>query len=120
MDIGNEVYTRVAFGRQLLWIEIWHEYLLLTVHEIIGAECNTFAYEIKFLLNTAGKITRFMIKNDRDVQFSLGGSVRILKVYVIVQPCQQACQLSRPDPKAEHVTNATCPWVGLNFLDHLP
>ena len=29
-------------------------------------------------------------------------------------------KMSRPDPKVEHVEIIACPWVGLDFLEHLP
>ena len=60
--------------------------------EIVGVECNSFVYEIKSLLNTAGKITRFKIKNNRDAQFALGGADGIPEVYVIVKPYQKSSQ----------------------------
>ena len=69
-----------------------NEDLLSTVHEIVGADHNSFVYEMKSLLNTSGKIVRFKIKNDRDVQFALGGADGISEVNVTVQPCQQSSQ----------------------------
>ena len=67
-----------------------YEDLLSTVHEIVGATHNSFVYEMKSLLNTAEKIDKFKIKNDRDVQFVLGGIDGIPEVYVTIQPCQQS------------------------------
>ena len=54
--------------------------LLSTVHEIVCAYHNRFVYEIKILLNKAGKIAGFKIKNDIDVQFVLGEEIVISEV----------------------------------------
>ena len=42
------------------------------VHEIICAGLYSCVYELNTLLITNGKIARFKIKNDRDVQYMLG------------------------------------------------
>ena len=47
------------------------------------------------MLNTADKIVRFKIKNDRDVQYVLGEVVGILEVYVIVQHSQQPSNINQ-------------------------
>ena len=58
------------------------------MHEIVGADRNSFVYKIKSLLNTSEKIVKFKIKNDIDVQFALKGVVGIQEVYVTIKPCQ--------------------------------
>ena len=55
------------------------------VHEIVCFDLNSCVYELRSLLNTNSKMTRFKIKNDRDVQYVLGERDDILKIYVIVQ-----------------------------------
>ena len=62
-----------------------YEALLVMVHKIVCVDLNSCVYEIKSMLNTNGKIAKFKIKNDKDVQYVLGEVVGILKVYVIVQ-----------------------------------
>ena len=61
-----------------------YEDLLSRVYEILCVDLNSCVYEMKSLLNTASKIARFQIKNDRDVQFMLGETIGIPKVYVTV------------------------------------
>ena len=58
------------------------------VYEIVCTDLNSFVYEIRSLLNTNGKIARFKIKNDRNVQYMLGEESEISKVYVIIQHSQ--------------------------------
>ena len=58
------------------------------VHEIVCADPNKYVYELKSLLNINGKIAKFKIKNDKDVQYVLGKGNRILKVYVTDQHFQ--------------------------------
>ena len=54
------------------------------MHEIVGADRNSFVYKMKSLLNIVEKIARFKIKNDRDVQYAFGRANGIPEVYVIV------------------------------------
>ena len=49
-----------------------YEILLVMMHEIVCADPNKYVYELKFLLNTNDKITRFKIKNNMDVKYMLG------------------------------------------------
>ena len=46
-----------------------YEDLFSRVHGMVEADCNSFVYEIRALLNTYGKTVKLQIKNDRDVQF---------------------------------------------------
>ena len=69
-----------------------YEDLLSTMHEIVGTDCNSSVYEMKSVLNTARKIARFKMKNDRGIQFALWGVDGKSKANVIVQPCQQPSQ----------------------------
>ena len=57
-----------------------YEDLLSRVHEIVCADLNNCVYEIKSLLNIAGKIVRFKIKNYKDAQFVLGEAIGIPKI----------------------------------------
>ena len=41
------------------------------VHGMVEADCNSFVYEIRSLLNAYGKTVKLQIKNDRDVQFAI-------------------------------------------------
>ena len=63
--------------------------LFVIVHEIVYVDLNNCVYEIRTLFNTNGKIVRFKIKNDRDVQYVWRVRERIPKVYIIVQHSQQ-------------------------------
>ena len=67
-----------------------YEDLLSAVHEMVEADRNSFVYEMRSLLNTFGKIIKFKIKNDRDVQFAIEKTNGILKVYVTVKSSQQS------------------------------
>ena len=63
-----------------------YEDLLSTVHETVDANCNSFVYEMRSLLNAFGKTVKFKIKNDKDVQFTIEKANGILEVYVTVKP----------------------------------
>ena len=69
-----------------------YEDLFSRVHGMVEADCNSFVYEMKSLLNACGKIFKFQIKNDRDVQFAIEKSNGILQVYATVKPSQQPSQ----------------------------
>ena len=61
---------------------------LVMVHKIVGAVPNKTVYEFKSLLNTNGKMIRFKIKNNENVQYVLGERNGILEIYVAVQHSQ--------------------------------
>ena len=44
-----------------------HKDLLSMPHEMIEADCNSFVYEMRSLLNVFKKSIKFKIKNDKDV-----------------------------------------------------
>ena len=61
--------------------------LLLTVHEIVESDRNSFVYEMRSLLNASKNIVKFKIKNNRDVQFAIEEANDIPKVYVTIKSC---------------------------------
>ena len=63
-----------------------YEDLFSRVHGMVEADCNSFVYEIKSLLNACGRTVKLQIKNDRDVQFTIEKANGILQVYVTVKP----------------------------------
>ena len=69
-----------------------YEDLFSRVHGMVEADCNSFVYEIRSLLNACGKTVKLQIKNDRDVQFTIEKANGILQIYVIVKPSQQPSQ----------------------------
>ena len=83
-NIYNNSYPEMIFMPR----NLTYETLLVIVHEIVCVYLNSCAYELRFRLNTNGKIARFRIKNDKDVQYVLGKGNRILKVYVTDQHFQ--------------------------------
>ena len=46
-----------------------YEYFVFLEHKIVRADPNCFVYDIRSLYNTHGKIVRFKIENDKDLQF---------------------------------------------------
>ena len=44
-----------------------YEDFVVTVHEMVEADRNSFVYEMRSLLNAFKKSVKFKIKNDRDV-----------------------------------------------------
>ena len=50
-----------------LCLEIWHEALLVMVYEIVCGDVTSCFYELRTLFNSNGKMTRFKIKNNKDV-----------------------------------------------------
>ena len=81
-SIYKDSYLEMVFVHKNLTYEV----LLVMLHKIVCTDLNSCIYEIKSLLNTNGKIARFKIKNDRDVQFVLGWAVDQPKVYIRVLP----------------------------------
>ena len=69
-----------------------YEDLFLRVHGMVEADCNSFVYEIRSLLNAYGKTIKLQLKNDRDVQFAIEKANGILQVYMTVKPSQQSSQ----------------------------
>ena len=69
-----------------------YEDLFSRVHGMVEADCNSFVYEIRSLLNACGNTVKLQIKNDRDVQFAIEKANGILQVYVTVKPSQQPSQ----------------------------
>ena len=65
------------------------------VREIVYFDLNSCVYELRYLLNTNGKMARFKIKNDRDVQYVLGEGDDIPKVYVTVQQSQHPSNVNQ-------------------------
>ena len=65
-----------------------YEILLVMVHEIVCAGLNNCVHELKILFITNGKMARFKIKNDKDLQYMLGEKDGIPKVYITVQRSQ--------------------------------
>ena len=66
--------------------------LLSIVHEMVEVDCNSFVYEMRFLLNASEKTVKFKIKNGRNVQFAIEKANGILKVYVTIKPSQQSSE----------------------------
>ena len=75
-----------------------YEDLFSRVHGMVEADCNSFVYEIRSLLNTCRKTIKLQIKNDKDVQFVIEKANGILQVYVTVKPSQQPSQQSSQQP----------------------
>ena len=48
-----------------------YEALLVLVYEIVHIDPNRFVYDFRSLLNTHGKMARFKIQNDNDLQYVL-------------------------------------------------
>ena len=69
-----------------------YEDLFSMMHGMVEADCNSFVYKIRSLLNACGKTVKLQIKNDRDVQFAIEKAKGILQVYVTVKPSQQSSQ----------------------------
>ena len=57
-----------------------YEDLFLKVHGMVEADCNSFVYEIRSLLNASGKTIKLKIKNNRNVQFTIEKANGILEV----------------------------------------
>ena len=62
-----------------------YESFVFLVHKIVRVDPNCFVYDIRSLYNTYGKIVRFKIESDRDLQFVLKVENIIDEVYVTVE-----------------------------------
>ena len=72
-----------------------YEAFLVMVHEIVCDDFSSCVYELKSLLNTNGKIAKFKIKNDTNVQYMLEEGDEILEIYVIIQHFQQPSNVNQ-------------------------
>ena len=62
-----------------------YEALVVFIHGIICANSNSFVYDLRSLLNTHRKIARFMIQNDRDLQYVLRVRHGDSEIYVTIE-----------------------------------
>ena len=80
-NIYKDGYLEMVFVPRNLTYEI----LLVMVHEIVCSNLSKYVYELRSLLNINGKIIRFKIKNDRDLQYVLRERNEILELYMTIQ-----------------------------------
>ena len=62
-----------------------YEALLMMVDEIVRTYPNSFVYDLKSLLNVHGKMIRFKIQNDRNLQYVLRVGYKDFEVYATVE-----------------------------------
>ena len=62
-----------------------YEALLVMVDEIVRTYPNSFVYDLKSFLNVHGKMIRFKIQNDRNLQYVLRVGYKDFEVYATVE-----------------------------------
>ena len=62
-----------------------YEALLVLVHGIVCADPNSCVYDLRSLFSTHGKVVRFKIQDDRDLQYVLRVGDMDFEVYVTIE-----------------------------------